>query len=474
MKSDKEVNEQVDNENQTQEGGAKKSTSNAKNYASRCIGVGLHKMFAVLPKEEMCALRTSCFVLLLLIKPIATMSTLVVDIFDRHLCDLKFQFGGMIIQMKPIHVCLILELLVSHIANKFLFVNPERITNFKMRRFPKKKKTYGLKEIDGVLKHAKLERYHDNILRLNLLKNILSFLLPKKGRSIEVKYADMVDDIDQFNRFPLAMKASETDMQQELVQEALQVTLGEGLEAVKDLMVDDDVEVGMEVNLKTISSEYGSGLLEWKTGGKKDNEDEKDVEEKVKFIEEEQLQVAKEEEVHEMEEWKNGDKKVDDVEKDGAEKAKSEEEQPQVAEEEDSEQQTVVVYYNGKKDVQHANEVAKIDIVFFNHEKVVGEAYQTKESKEEVKQSKDKVVEGKDDDDKNSQKKPDHVQLILMELEVDVTLKMKHTLTDKDINERAFKMACQMNQLHAHLDELLPGVLLKFFIQIPISQDKKN
>ncbi|KAF6175367.1 hypothetical protein GIB67_009061 [Kingdonia uniflora] len=61
-----------------------------------------------------------------------------------------------------------------------------------------------------------------------------------------------------------------------------------------------------------------------------------------------------------------------------------------------------------------------------------------------------------------------------MESEVDVTLKKRHTLTDKDINERAFKMACQRNELHAHLDKLLLGVLLESFIQRPISQDEKN
>ncbi|KAF6158166.1 hypothetical protein GIB67_014960 [Kingdonia uniflora] len=185
-------------------------------------------------------------------------------------------------------------------------------------------------------------------------------------------------------------------------------------------MVDDDVEVGREVNLEVMSPEYGGDLLE------------------------------------------NGDEKVDDVEKDGEEKAKSEEEQPQVVEEEDSEQATVVVYYNGKIDVQHTNEtmvvieVAKTNIVFFNQEEVIGEAYQTKKSKEEVehskeeedvveasqetyhfftKESKEEVVEGKDNDNGNSQKK-----LILMELKVDVTLKKMHTLTDKDNNERAFKM----------------------------------
>ncbi|KAF6168212.1 hypothetical protein GIB67_011597 [Kingdonia uniflora] len=87
------------------------------------------------------------------------MSMLVVEIFDRHLSDMKFQFGEMIILMKPIHVCLILELRVISIANEFLFVDPGHMTNFIMRRFPKKKNTYGLKEIDDALKQAKFEKH---------------------------------------------------------------------------------------------------------------------------------------------------------------------------------------------------------------------------------------------------------------------------------------------------------------------------
>ncbi|KAF6172315.1 hypothetical protein GIB67_024937 [Kingdonia uniflora] len=35
-------------------------------------------------------------------------------------------------------------------------------------------------------------------------------------------------------------------------------------------------------------------------------------------------------------------------------------------------------------------------------------------------------------------------------------------------------MAYEMNQLHTHVDELLPGVLLESFIQRSISQDEKN
>ncbi|KAF6139108.1 hypothetical protein GIB67_010834 [Kingdonia uniflora] len=83
-------------------------------------------MFAALPEEEKCALRITCFTPLLLIDPIKTMSTLVVEIFDCHL---------------------------------------------------------------------------DDVLRLNLLKIILSFLLSNKGRNVEVMYVDLVDDLDQFNRF---------------------------------------------------------------------------------------------------------------------------------------------------------------------------------------------------------------------------------------------------------------------------------
>ncbi|KAF6142921.1 hypothetical protein GIB67_003877 [Kingdonia uniflora] len=202
MKSDKEVIEQVDQENQTQEGGAKKGTSNTKNYTSQCTGVGLHKMFVALPEEEKGTLCTTCFAPLLLIALIATMSTLVMEIFDRHLGDMKFQFGWTIIQMKPIHVCLILGLCISFIANEFLFVDPKHMMNFRMRQFLKKRNTYGLKEIGDTLKQAKLERHYDDVLRLNLLKIKLSFLIPIKGRNVGVKYVALVDNLDQFNRFP--------------------------------------------------------------------------------------------------------------------------------------------------------------------------------------------------------------------------------------------------------------------------------
>ncbi|KAF6137562.1 hypothetical protein GIB67_031841 [Kingdonia uniflora] len=147
-------------------------------------------MFAALPEEEKGVLRATSLAPLLLIDPIAMMSTLVVKIFDRHLGDMKFQFEETII-----HVYLILGIHVFPIANEFLFVDPEHMMNFIMRRFPKKKNTYGLKDFDDALVQAKLERYQEDVLRLNLLKIILSFLLPNKGRNVWVKYVDLVDDL---------------------------------------------------------------------------------------------------------------------------------------------------------------------------------------------------------------------------------------------------------------------------------------
>ncbi|KAF6142244.1 hypothetical protein GIB67_012093 [Kingdonia uniflora] len=145
--------------------------------------------------------------------------------------------------------CLILGLRISPIANKFLFVDPKHMTNFRMRRFPKKKNTYGLKEIDDALKQAKLERHQEDVLRLNLLKFILSFYLPNKGKNIWVnqKFSRIEESIHFFPKLQgwrmtsfkhrqivtfkkffantklliIAIKPSETDKQQDLVQEAM-------------------------------------------------------------------------------------------------------------------------------------------------------------------------------------------------------------------------------------------------------------
>ncbi|KAF6134726.1 hypothetical protein GIB67_002127 [Kingdonia uniflora] len=478
------------------------------------------------------------------------MSTLVVEIFDRHLSDMKFQFGETIIQMKPIHVCLILWLNVSPIANEFLFVDPEYMTNFIMRRFPKKKNTYRLKEIDDALKQAKFERHKamkpsETDMQQDLVQEVMrhqievlamgapavsapAVIAPAIGSSSSTteigvavrvcsqleehgkmllklddhgkmlhNYGKMLERILMFtvggSTLPLGdalllelyqfsptekttkhkrergnkkedgkRKKAELRIKKEFpelkniqstTQNLLQqVAPGEILEVVNDLMVDDDVEVGRKVNFNAIPSEYGGDLLEWKKGDKKDNDDKKDVEEKVKS-EEKQPQVAKDDE---MEESKNYDEKVDNIDKDGEEKE---------SEEEDSKQPTVVVYYTRKK--------------------MYNMTMRLKKSKEEVEQNKEEVFEDKDDDNGNLQNKPDlekvikqmvvdQTNLVLMKSEVDVTLNKRHTLNEEEINERAVKMACQMNRLHAHLDELLPGVLLEYFIQRPIYQDEKN
>ncbi|KAF6172622.1 hypothetical protein GIB67_041945, partial [Kingdonia uniflora] len=51
-------------------------------------------------------------------------------------------------------------------------------------------------------------------------------------------------------------------------------------------------------------------------------------------------------------------------------------------------------------------EVVQTEVVISHQEEDVGEASQSKKSKEDVEQNKEEVVEGKDDDDRNSQNKP--------------------------------------------------------------------
>ncbi|KAF6169178.1 hypothetical protein GIB67_013608 [Kingdonia uniflora] len=100
MKYDREVNEQADEENQTQEGGAKKGTSNAKNYTSRCTDLRLHIIFVALPEEEKGSLRATCFEPLLLIDLIATISALVMEIFDCRL-DVLIKFVKNYVILSP-------------------------------------------------------------------------------------------------------------------------------------------------------------------------------------------------------------------------------------------------------------------------------------------------------------------------------------------------------------------------------------
>ncbi|KAF6160349.1 hypothetical protein GIB67_019118 [Kingdonia uniflora] len=361
------------------------------------------------------------------------------------------------------------------LLGQYLFSTPEKIVKHKREGGNKKedgkRKKAEPRTKKGPKKEALTDEQFDHVPPIQLKTLIPK--IPKRGLA---------------NRVPRKRQAEFPELEniQSTAKNLLyQVGPRKILEVVNDLMVDDDFEVGREVNFNAKSSEYGGDLLEWKKGDEKDNDDEKNVEE-IPQSEEEQPQ---------MEESKNGNKKVDNVEKYSEEK-ESEEGKPQVAEEEDSEQPTVVVYYTRKKTMLVA-EVAKTDIVFFNQEEVIGEAYQastdqttavsveeqileTKESKEEVEQIKDEVFEGKDDDDGISQKIPDPGQVIkqmavdqtnpvLMESKVDVTLKKRHALNEKEINKRTIKIDCEMNRLHAYLDELLPGVLLESFIQRPIS-----
>ncbi|KAF6137022.1 hypothetical protein GIB67_030786 [Kingdonia uniflora] len=224
-----------------------------------------------------------------------------------------------------------------------------------------------------------------------------------------------------------------------------QDTPGEIFEVVNDLMVDDDVEVGREVNFNERLFEYTGDHLE-KKGDKKDNDDKKDVEEKDKS-EDEQPQVAEEEEVQEyvypilqMEESKNGNEKVDDAEKDG-EEIEFEEEQPQVTEEEDSEQPTVVVYCTGKNNTMVAVEVAKTDIVFFNQEEVVGEAYQASADETTVAFVEEQTLEAEKTEDETSQASTDQKTVVSVE---EQTIEFAQTEVVISHQEEDVSEACQV------------------------------
>ncbi|KAF6163571.1 hypothetical protein GIB67_022136, partial [Kingdonia uniflora] len=454
MKSDKEVNEQVDEENQTQDGRAKKGTSNAKNYTSRCTGVGLNKIFAALPEEKKGALCTTCFAPLLLIDPIMMMSTLAVEIFNRHLGDMKFQFRGTIIQIKPIHVCLILGLRVSPIINELLFVDLEHMTNFRMRRFPKKKNTYGLKEIDSALKR---QNWKDIMVRryssIKFVKNYIIISPPEHGEkrwgernhieapsigaaivieppavsvpavrvpvigsrssAIKIRVVVVVRIEEKKKGKGEKQKKTNANKKNKNVKEA-DVPLKKKVEGMKiEDLTDEQLDHVPLIQLKTLIPKIAKGLANRAPRKRR-----------AEFPELENIQSTAKKLLQQvapgkgLEVWKKG-------EKDGKEKAEDDKEQLKVADEEkvqdidDLEQETVMVYYDRKKDVvEEANEtmIVKIDIVFFDQEEVVSEAYQTmevaktedeasqtKESKEEVEQSKEEVVEDKDDDDINSQ-----------------------------------------------------------------------
>ncbi|KAF6167486.1 hypothetical protein GIB67_031687 [Kingdonia uniflora] len=176
----------------------------------------------------------------------------------------------------------------------------------------------------------------------------------------------------------------------------LQVAPGEGLEVVKDLMVDDDVEVNLEV----ISSDYGGGLLKWKKGDEKDNDDKKDVEGNVKS-EKGQPQTMVVTEVAKIDiVFFNQDEVVGEAYQASAD-------QITVV---SIKEQTLEV----KKTKDEASQVAQTDVVISHQEEHVGEAGQ---SKEDVEHNKEEVDEGKDDDDRNSLNKADPEQDCLLSSE---------------------------------------------------------
>ncbi|KAF6157106.1 hypothetical protein GIB67_041567 [Kingdonia uniflora] len=160
-----------------------------------------------------------------------------------------------------------------------------------------------------------------------------------------------------------------------------QVTPGEGLEVVKDLMVDDDVEV----NLVAISFEYGGGLLKTMLVAEVVKTDivffnqEEAVGEAYQASADQITAVSVEEQTLEVE-------KIDD------EASQTSANQTTTV---SAEEQTI--------------EVAQTDVVISHQEEDVGKASQ------EVEQNKEEVVEGKDDDDNgNLQNKLNPEQVIDM------------------------------------------------------------
>ncbi|KAF6138824.1 hypothetical protein GIB67_005282 [Kingdonia uniflora] len=204
--------------------------------------------------------------------------------------------------------------------------------------------------------------------------------MPNKMKNVEGPKKKALAD-EQFDHFPLIQLKA---LIPKIPKKGLANRVPRKRRVANALMVDDDVKVGRDVNFNTISSEYDGDLLE-KKGEEKDNDDKKDVEEKVK---------SEEEEVQEMEESKNGDENVD-----GDEKVDD------IAEEEDSEQPTVVVYYTEKKDVHPDNKASadqtttiSVEEQTLEVEKIEDEPSQIKENKDEMEQNKEEVLDGKDDE----------------------------------------------------------------------------
>ncbi|KAF6172658.1 hypothetical protein GIB67_041981 [Kingdonia uniflora] len=361
------------------------------------------------------------------------------------------------------------------------------MTNFRMRQFPKKKNTYGLKEIDDALKQAKLERHHDDLLRLNLLKIILPFLLLNKGRNVGVKYVDMRNYIEApaigaapaieppavsvpvVSTSTIGSSSSVTEIGAVVVRVCSQLKehvrdstlplrdtplLGqyqffslektvkrkrEGRNKKEDgkrkKVEPETWQRDLQQKIKRLKRiKKGKGERQKKTNTNKKNKkaEEADVPLKKKGtkigdLTNKQLDhtmVAKadivffdlEEVVGEAYQASVDQTIVVSVEEQTMEVAKTEEEVGQA-----SAEQAIVVFVEEQttkviKTEDEANQSVYLrtkdskEEVEQSKEENVDEASQTKESKEEVEQSKDEVIEGKDDDDGNSQNKPDPVQ----------------------------------------------------------------
>ncbi|KAF6145361.1 hypothetical protein GIB67_016822 [Kingdonia uniflora] len=149
------------------------------------------------------------------------MSARVVEIFERHVGGMRFRFGRITSQFRPLNVVLILGLGASHDHHDYSFIDVVHVSKFRQRQFSRKKTTYRFMEIkngrvearaqrhgeaiSSILKYLKLPNEED-AKRLNLLDLVQSFILPNSGRNIESKYIDMADDLDEFNNFPWGQK----------------------------------------------------------------------------------------------------------------------------------------------------------------------------------------------------------------------------------------------------------------------------
>ncbi|KAF6158275.1 hypothetical protein GIB67_001346 [Kingdonia uniflora] len=328
MKSDKEVNEQVDKENQTQEGRAKKGTSNAKNYTSRCTSLGLHKMFVGLSGEEKGVLHATCFAPLQLIDPIATMSTLVVEIFDRHLAMMPFE--------TDMQQDLVQEAMRYQIEAPAIGV-PAVGTPVVVA--PAIRSSSSATEIEAVVVRvcSQLEEHGKMLLKLDDDGKMLH----THGKMLErISISTVGDSTLTLGDIPLLGHYQFSTPEKTVKRKREQKKEEDG----KMKKAEPRIKKGKgEWQKKAEEADVLNKKKKWKKGEEKDNDDKKDVEEKVK---------SEEEEV----------------------------------------QETMVVA-----------EVAKTDIVFFNQEEAVGETYQASADQITVVSVEEQTLEVEKAEDEASQ-----------------------------------------------------------------------